>query len=63
MRKLMFTLQVWLCVWLLVTLLNYTINWAGLLLPLPAQTMIISTILVPTMIFIIIPYLKQRQHE
>lgn len=61
MPRLVFTIQVWLCVWLLVTLLSYAISWAALPVPMLGRTLIISTIMVPTMLFIIIPCLKRRQ--
>ncbi|GAB7024444.1 hypothetical protein [Salidesulfovibrio brasiliensis] len=60
-RKLSFTFQVWLCVWLLVTFLSYAISWTGITIPLPGKTLIISTLMVPVMLFIIIPCLKRRE--
>lgn len=61
MPRLVFTIQVWLCVWLLVTFLSYALSWAALPVPMLGRTLIISTIMVPTMLFVIIPYLKRRQ--
>lgn len=63
MNKLIFTFQVWGCVWMLVTLLSYTIRWTGIQLPLFAQTFVISTIMVPAMIFIIMPIINKADRK
>ncbi|QGY39044.1 hypothetical protein GM415_02460 [Pseudodesulfovibrio cashew] len=59
MAKLPFVFKVWLCVWVLVTLLSIAIRSLGQPLPLFVQTLIVSAILVPLMVYVIIPYLSR----
>ncbi|KZM50066.1 hypothetical protein OA90_11830 [Labrenzia sp. OB1] len=47
---------VWLAVYVAVTATLTGFQWAGLDMPLPAQTFVLSAVLVPTMIFIIGPF-------
>ena len=54
----LFALKVWLFVWPLVTLLTAGLRSLALELPLFMQTMAVSGILVPLMVYVIIPYLK-----
>ncbi|MGE4424729.1 MAG: hypothetical protein AB7D39_20685 [Pseudodesulfovibrio sp.] len=58
MPNLVFALKVWLCVWPLVTLLTAGLRSLAWELPLIVQAMAVSGILVPLMVYVIIPYLK-----
>ncbi len=49
---------IWICVWLLVTLLTLALNLTGLEFPMPARTGIMTALLVPTMVYGIIPRLR-----
>ncbi len=55
MDRFKFVIKVWSCVWLLVTLLSMIIQHVVPSLPLLFKTMIISAIMVPAMVFLIIP--------
>jgi hypothetical protein len=55
-----FALKVWLCVWPLVTLLTLCLRSLVRELPLIMQTMAVSGILVPLMVYLIIPLLNRR---
>jgi antibiotic biosynthesis monooxygenase (ABM) superfamily enzyme len=55
-----FALKVWLCVWPLVTLLTLCLRSLVRELPLIMQTMAVSGILVPLMVYLIIPFLNRR---
>ncbi|OIQ50457.1 hypothetical protein BerOc1_02394 [Pseudodesulfovibrio hydrargyri] len=56
----LFALKVWLCVWPLVTLLTACLRGLARELPLIMQTMAVSGILVPLMVYVIIPFLNTR---
>ncbi|MEZ7197364.1 hypothetical protein [Pseudodesulfovibrio karagichevae] len=58
MPNLVFALKVWLCVWPLVTLLTAGLRSLAWELPLIVQAMAVSGILVPLMVYVIIPYLR-----
>lgn len=58
MPSLPFALKVWLCVWPLVTLLTAAVRALAWRLPLAMQTMAVSGILVPLMVYVIIPFLR-----
>ncbi|WP_147822268.1 hypothetical protein [Salidesulfovibrio onnuriiensis] len=61
MAKFKFTLKVWVCVWIMVTGISLGMNMSGVSLPLPVRTLVLSGIIVPSMVFIIIPFLKRRE--
>ncbi|MFT5623569.1 MAG: hypothetical protein ACI8Z0_000057 [Lentimonas sp.] len=46
----------WVAVYVAVTATLTGFQWAGLNMPLPAQTFVLTAVLVPTMIFIIGPF-------
>lgn len=58
MNRVLFTFKVWLCVWILVTFLTAMIRWSGMDLPLALQTMLLSGVMVPAMVYVIIPRLR-----
>ncbi|EGB15984.1 hypothetical protein DND132_2781 [Pseudodesulfovibrio mercurii] len=53
-----FVLKVWVCVWLLVTLLTAAVRSLAWQPPLFVQTMAVSGILVPLMVYVILPFLR-----
>jgi len=58
-RQLTFMLGVWLCVYPLVTSALYLIHALDLSLPVAAQTLILTSILVPLMTYLIVPFVKK----
>jgi antibiotic biosynthesis monooxygenase (ABM) superfamily enzyme len=56
-----FALKVWLCVWPLVTLLTAGLRSLSWELPLIVQAMAVSGILVPLMVYVVIPFLNARK--
>ena len=58
MVKLAFVFKIWLCVWTLVSLLSFALRHVGQELSLLVQTLIISAITVPTILFVIAPALR-----
>lgn len=63
LRKVAFPFGVWLCVYPLVTGLLMALRATGLHLPLPLQTMFVTAILVPTMIFGLVPLVRKLTAE
>lgn len=53
-----FVLKVWVCVWLLVTVLTAAVRSLAWQPPLFVQTMAVSGILVPLMVYVIMPFLR-----
>lgn len=58
-RKAAFPFGVWLCVYPLVTSLLMVLRATGLNLPLPLQTMLVTAVLVPIMIFGLVPLVRK----
>jgi antibiotic biosynthesis monooxygenase (ABM) superfamily enzyme len=63
LRKAAFPLGVWLCVYPLVTGLLMALRATGLHLPLPLQTLLVTAVLVPTMIFGLVPLVRKLTQE
>jgi len=59
MTKLKFVLKLWICVWILVTSINLAIKSTGLVLPMALHSLIVCTVMVPTMVFVIMPFLTR----
>lgn len=59
LRKAVFAFGAWLCVYPLVTALLVAIRATRWSLPLPLQTMLATTVLVPTMIFGVVPLVRR----
>ena len=58
-KKLTFMLTIWAFVYPLVTGLLYTIKSLNLGLPVPAQTLIATLLLIPIMFTWIVPFVKK----
>lgn len=58
-RKAGFAFGVWFCVYPLVTGLLKALRATGLHLPLPLQTMFATAVLVPIMIFGVVPLVRK----
>lgn len=58
-RRVLFAFGVWLCVYPLVTGLMLTPRATRSGLPLPAQTMVVTALLVPTMMFGLVPLIRR----
>lgn len=63
MQKFLFVFKLWLVVWGMVTGLSLAIRWTGQDIPLVGQTAIISGIMVPIMVFIVIPLFKPNPEQ
>lgn len=59
LRKAAFAFGVWLCVYPLVTALLVGLRATGMPLPLPLQTLLATAVLVPTMIFGLVPLVRK----
>lgn len=59
LRRAVFPLGIWLCVYPAVTGLLMALRATGLNLSLPLQTMVVTALLVPTMIFILVPLVRK----
>lgn len=59
LRKGAFVFGVWLCVYPLVTGLLFAIQATGLKPPLPLQTLLVTAVLVPTMVFGLVPLVRK----
>ncbi|GJL99041.1 MAG: hypothetical protein DHS20C07_07210 [Methyloligella sp.] len=69
MKKFLTIFFTWLSVYLIVTGALLSFRWSGIEVFLPLQTLILTAILVPTMIFILGPfaeriaeYLSEKRH-
>lgn len=58
MHKMAYIGTLWVCVWSLVSVLTLAINCTGLEFPVPVRTGIITALLVPLMVYGIIPRLR-----
>jgi heme/copper-type cytochrome/quinol oxidase subunit 3 len=56
MTRILAVFFAWVAVYVAVTATLAGFQWAGLDMPLPAQTFVLTAVLVPTMIFIIGPF-------
>lgn len=59
LRKAAFAFGVWLCVYPLVTALLIALRATGLNLPLPLQTLLATAVLVPIMMFGLVPLVQK----
>lgn len=63
-----FLLKLWFCVWLLVSGIIAALIWTVGVLPLMLQTLVVSGIMVPIMVYLVVPFcrrpwLSSRQEE
>ncbi|MEP3638062.1 MAG: hypothetical protein ABJM43_04190 [Paracoccaceae bacterium] len=56
MTRLLTVFFAWIAVYVAVTATLVGFQWAGLDMPLPVQTFLLTAVLVPTMIFILGPF-------
>lgn len=61
MATLSFVLKVFGCVWLMVTLLSALVRLAAPGLPLPAQTFLVCAVVVPSMVWLILPAIRRLE--
>lgn len=58
-KKWKFALMVWMAIYPAITLLSYAIGDALKALPIPARTLIMTGILVPLMVYLLLPMLRK----
>jgi antibiotic biosynthesis monooxygenase (ABM) superfamily enzyme len=63
MPSLRFALRLWTCVWVLVSALSALLQMFSAQWPLLLRTFTLSVMMVPLMIYLIIPALKKREHR
>jgi len=58
MNKMKYVIRLWFCVWLLVSLLSLIIQHTIPSTPLLLKTLVVTLIMVPTMVYLIVPALS-----
>ena len=54
-----FAVMVWLAIYPTITIVSFLIGDLIIIFPLPLKTLIMTGILVPTMVFVLLPFLRK----